>query len=439
MREIFTDYINELLELNQISWDAGFVLAISGGVDSMVLLDNMRVPYYDQVVAHVNYNLRPDSYLEVEMLKAYCEEWELELEILEVPKSHWDHFEGNIQEEARRLRYDFFQKLKIKHQFQYIVTAHHAGDAQESFFINLMRGSGLDGISGWDVVKGDRFRPLLEFSKEEIVAHAIQYKIEWCEDSSNQTPKYLRNRIRNELFPLMMDIDPRKGAGLQRTIQHMRTAKDALTWAYEFWKTHQIEEITNGYRITWASQREVFFVAKFLSDFVRLHPNEVYDLMDGLQSRVAITYGDCKIQRIQNGLLLYPNLKLAPPVNMELRSFSFGFAGTFMYFEFETSEDPIEFEPDTLYLDADLLPDVMHLRSIAPGDRFQPLGLVGTKKVNDYLSDRKVGHMEKQKTLVLWAHQKIVAVLPYQIDDAFRVSSQTRKFLIIKKYLPQTK
>lgn len=448
-RVIGVDHVYNILDEHGIKWDAGFVLAISGGVDSMVLFDIMSVPVFRQVVAHVNYNLRSDSHKEVQLLQAMCDDADnLELRVLEVPKSHWENFKGNVQVEARRLRYEFFEQLKTEYRLEYIITAHHADDALESFFINLLRGSGLAGITGWEVVKENRIRPLLDFTKKEILEYAKNCKLQWFEDNTNSTPKYMRNRLRNEALPLLMDIDPRQGAGLHRTIKHMRTAQNALNWAYDFWKQHQVEVISDGFSIKWASEKEQYFVARFLSDYVYIHPDELFNFMYWTHSNVAITIGECKLQRISHGVLLFPNYRLAPPIDIELVKYSMGYNGTYVHFDFWTDEFmthlydkyPFHEHPkDTLFLDADLLPDTMRLRSITPEDRFQPLGMEGTKRVTDFLSDRKVGHMEKQKSLVLWAHQKIAAVLPHQIDNAFRVTPESRNILVITKNLSYTK
>lgn len=427
------------MDEQEISFETGFLLAISGGVDSIVLVNIFGATGAQGIVAHVNYNLRADSGLDAELVRKASADKDLHCIVEEIPASHWVNFKGNIQVEARRLRYAFFEKLQLQYGLSVLVTAHHADDATESFFINLLRGSGIAGLSGWDIFKNQRFRPLLEFSKAEIVAYAQKWKLEWNEDSSNSTAKYLRNRLRNELIPLLVEMDPREGAGIKRTMAHIRTTQDALSTAYDDWREKAVTPIANGFAVTWKSFKEQYFVNAFLAHYGHVHPNELYLFMGLDGRRFFINVGEGKAERTENGMLFYPNFKLLPPVNLvfEKHYFSDDVYGYFQFNLLERGRRPQTFD-GSIYLDFDLLPNEMSLRSIAAGDRFQPLGMSGTKKVNDYLSDKKVGHLEKQKTLVLWAHQKIAAVLPYQIDEAFRLTAGTKHVLQIKTFSHST-
>lgn len=190
-----------------------FLLAVSGGVDSMVLLyliSNFKSQISNSfVVAHINYKLRgKDSDLDQKLVEEFCENHQIKLHIYQVSEKDQKPENASIQLWARELRYRFFREIQERENLKYLITAHHLNDQLETFFINLSRGSGITGLSGIPTNENQILRPLLPFSKEEIYAFAKENDIPFREDISNAKNDYLRNKIRNTIIPHFLDLTP---------------------------------------------------------------------------------------------------------------------------------------------------------------------------------------------------------------------------------------
>ncbi len=187
--------------------DKKYLLAVSGGADSMVLAYLFKVSGLKFDVALINYRLRgEDSDLDEKLVKNFCENHQIKLHLYQVSENDQKP-EGSIQLWARNLRYDYFFKVLEEKNLDFIVTAHHLNDDLETFLINLSRGSGIKGLSGIPANENQILRPFLSFSKEEIYDFAKENNIEFREDLSNQKNDYLRNKIRNEIVPELKQIN----------------------------------------------------------------------------------------------------------------------------------------------------------------------------------------------------------------------------------------
>ena len=186
------------------------LIAISGGLDSVVLTHLFSELKYDISLAHCNFNLRgTESDLDTKFVNNLSQKSynQIFINYFETEKYAKEH-KLSTQISARDLRYHWFQELAIEHQFDYILTAHHSDDNLETFLINLTRGTGLDGFTGIPAINENIVRPLLPFSREEILKYAIENKIEWREDASNASTKYIRNKIRHQVIPVLKEINP---------------------------------------------------------------------------------------------------------------------------------------------------------------------------------------------------------------------------------------
>ena len=207
MLQKFQNHINLNLPFLQ---GKKLLLATSGGIDSMVLLHLCHKLKLDIRVAHCNFQLRGDESEEDEkFVKAQCEKLDVLLFINHFDtKKFAEKQKLSIQVVARNLRYDWFNTLLINNDYDYILTAHHLDDSLETFLINFTRGSGLDGLTGIPKQNGNVIRPLLPFSRKEIENFAKENNIKWREDSSNASDKYLRNKLRHEVIPILKELNP---------------------------------------------------------------------------------------------------------------------------------------------------------------------------------------------------------------------------------------
>ena len=203
-------FITKLKMLN-ISKSSRILLALSGGVDSMVLMNLLKRGGFDFSIAHGNFCLRgKESDADQNFIEQVSVSEKNNVFIKRFrTKKYAKENKISIQMAARKLRYDWFQMIKEKYRFDYIMTAHHSDDAIETFLINLMRGTGFLGLHGIKEINADIIRPLLHFSKKDFVQYAQDYNIDYREDRSNMDNKYVRNKIRNKLIPLMQEINPK--------------------------------------------------------------------------------------------------------------------------------------------------------------------------------------------------------------------------------------
>ena len=211
----FNNFKENLEVLGEDIFSKKFLLAVSGGADSMVLSHLFRFFDFSQndkdlefQVAHVNYHFRgEDSNLDQKLVEDFCKKNKIKFHLKDVSEQEKTQMKS-LQNWARELRYDFFFKILEQENLDYIVTAHHLNDELETFFINLSRGSGIKGLSGIPKNENRILRPLLKFTKNEIYAFAKENSIDFREDKSNEKDDYLRNKIRNQLTPKIVEIFP---------------------------------------------------------------------------------------------------------------------------------------------------------------------------------------------------------------------------------------
>lgn len=209
--------------------DKNFLLAISGGLDSMVLLHLFRLSGLKFQVAHINYQLRGiSSNKDSELVEKICNKYNIKVHIKKIDKLLFNESNLSVQMIARNIRYDFFVNLCDSHSLDFICTGHHQDDQVETFFIKLFRSSGLKGLSGMKILDNKIFHPLLNFSKKELLIFARKEKIVWREDKSNTKNIYLRNKIRNQFIPMIESIFPNYKASIINSMLFIRDAQNIL-------------------------------------------------------------------------------------------------------------------------------------------------------------------------------------------------------------------
>lgn len=215
LERLFADYRN-----------TKFLLAISGGADSMVLLDLFKDSKLKFEVAHINYQLRgEDSDKDQELVEKICEQNNIHFHLYQV--SEMDNKPKNsIQDWARIIRYNFFRKIQQERSLNFIVTAHHLNDQLETFIIHLSKASGIKGLTGIPANENNILRPLLSFSKEEIYDFVKENNIEFREDLSNQKNDYLRNKIRNEIVPKLLEVNENFLDNFGKSISYLNQTKN---------------------------------------------------------------------------------------------------------------------------------------------------------------------------------------------------------------------
>jgi tRNA(Ile)-lysidine synthase len=431
------------------------VVAVSGGVDSTVLLDLLNQVSikngFELYVAHFNHKLRGEASDQDELfVQNLAQHYGLQCyrssgKVKEYSKKN----AMSIESAARQLRYNFFEKTTRTIKADFIATAHTSDDNIETFFINLIRGSGLTGLSGIpkvrQLVKNVRIiRPLLAFTKNDLINYAKIRKLSWREDESNNWLEFTRNKVRHNLIPF-----------LENEFNHSIT--------------------TNIARVTTFLQGADEFISKFIEDFylnliespeenkVMLHIPKLNTYNTYLQGEIishllkknfeisqvnfiqidriialknAETGSIVEINKFitcykDRNYLLFTKNKIPLKVDEIIEKISTTIINNYTIKLEEVKLNQVKFTDDgnVEYFDYDKLPLTLKIRSWNEGDTFQPLGMEGTKKISDFLIDKKVSNFDKNFIYVLSTNTDIVWVIGYQINEKYKLTKETKRVI----------
>lgn len=440
--EAFEQYIedNRLL-----APDDRVLLTVSGGVDSMVMLRLFARSGYRIGVAHCNFRLRGAESDEDEVLVAD------ETARLGVPcynrrfdtLAEMERTGESMEMAARRLRYAWFEELCREHGYTSVTVAHHADDSIETFFINLLRGTGLRGLTGISTQAGRIVRPLMFASRKEILEYAVAEKIPFREDSSNRSTKYLRNKIRLGLIPRIREINPKFTALMQRNIGHLTDAQLFIDHGIERIRREAVVEHDGIHtirldRIDPAFPR-AFVIYELLSSAYGFKGDVIDALCRALDQQATGKrfYAREHVAHVDRGTIVITPIPdddecLIPVEQGAARSYCGNAVLYYEYLDIDTIED-FGVPEQIAQVDADKLHYPLALRRWQEGDWFIPFGMTGRKKVSDFLTDAKVSPAEKQRQFVLLSGEEIVWIVGRRIDDRYRLTDRTENVLRITK------
>jgi len=416
------------------------LLAVSGGIDSMVLLQILSQTGIKLAVAHCNFQLRgKESDEDESFVTQNCKKLNIKYFTKSFDTRGYAGSKGiSIQMAARELRYMWFEEIRMKYSIDHIAVAHNNNDSIETFFINLIRGTGLNGLTGIKAKAGRVIRPLLFASREMIVKYAEEHNIPFREDSSNRESKYARNRIRNEIIPLMEDLNPSSQRAISETISrlndvsilyndHISLTKERLFKHFDAHIEIQIDELS-GLK---PSGAYIFDLFKGFG----IGPSQAKNFEDLLRSEsgkqfLTLTH---RILRDRNKLII-EELKWNKATKIEINSEEDLLNGeTFLTAKILTPDEFIpRDDPAIEYFDADLLKYPIRIRNWRAGDYFYPFGMQGRKKLSDLFIDSKIPVNIKEKCLVMESDGSIIWVIGVRSDNRFRVGDSTSKILELR-------
>lgn len=440
--EAFEQYIKENALLTH---DDRILLTVSGGVDSMVMLSLFTRCGYRVGVAHCNFQLRGAESEEDEVLVA-DEAARLGVECYNKrfdTLAEMERTGESMEMAARRLRYAWFEELRCEHGYTAVAVAHHADDSIETFFINLLRGTGLRGLTGISQQTGRVVRPLMFASRKEILEFAVANRIPYREDSSNRSTKYLRNKIRLGLVPRIREINPEFTSLMQRNIGRLTDAQRFIAHSIERIRREVVTtedgiDTLRPDRIDPAFPRG-FVIYELLSSAYGFKGDVVDALCRALDQGATGRrfYSRERTAYIDRGRIVVAPTADDDPCLCEVeRQASRSYCGNaVLYYEYTDIDTIKEFGvPEQIaQVDADKLQYPLTLRRWQEGDWFVPFGMTGRKKVSDFLTDAKVSAAEKQRQFVLLSGDDIVWLVGRRIDDRYRLTEETENVLRIIK------
>lgn len=434
------NFQNQLKNIVDSPENRSYLLAVSGGADSMVLAHCFNDLGIHFQIAHINYKLRgEDSDLDQKTVADFCERNHIKFHLYKVSEKDLKP-EHSIQLWARELRYKFFRNVQREENLEFLVTAHHLNDQLETFIINLSKAAGINGLSGIPANDNHILRPLLNFTKEEIYEFAEENNIEYREDLSNKKNDYLRNKIRNEIVPKLQETNDHFLENFKKSSSYLNQTKDFVQ--------QQIQEIENR-------------ISVFNKEYKVLSKNKLNEESDFVKFEILKKYGFNqeeeipKIFKAENGssffskdyllIVNYDELILSKKTEDGKWKFEKHSDDEILLMEnFDFSENQITVNLENIIeiesinnsfeweFDAEKLRFPLRLRRQKKGDQFYPMGFSGKKKVSKFFRDEKISILARQKIWLLTdGEDSVLGIVPFRQDRRNSKNENTQNILKI--------
>jgi tRNA(Ile)-lysidine synthase len=409
------------------------LIAVSGGVDSVVLSHLCKKANLNISLAHCNFQLRGeesegDEVFVMELADAL--EVEVFIEGFET-EAYARNKKISVQMAARELRYHWFEELRETLNFDYIFTAHHANDSLETILINLVRGTGLEGLTGIPEQNGYILRPLLPFTRTVIEDYAQLSNLQWREDSSNSSAKYLRNKIRQEIIPRLQELNPQLLESFDSTRKYLQQSSDLIEDYISALFPRIAKEESFGYSFNIKMLKTIPHLRAVLYELFKSFGftewNDVYNLLEAQPGKIVYSKTHRLIKDRENLLLTiipetvereYEILAEEDVIMLPI--------GTF---HFEEVKQVLGTGKNVIYLDQNKLQFPLTVRKWEEGDIFYPFGMKGKKKLSKFFKDEKLSLPQKENCWLLCSGEEIVWVIGHRPDERFGVDEETSSIL----------
>jgi|TARA_R100000479_G_scaffold33554_2_gene13929 tRNA(Ile)-lysidine synthase len=411
------------------------LIACSGGVDSVVLSFLLKKSGFKIGLAHCNFSLRGK---ESDGDETFVVDWADRLSIpvftetFDTKEFAKDH-KLSTQMAARELRYQWFAEILKDFEYDYIATGHHADDDLETLLINLSRGSGLQGLMGIPAINKTVIRPLLPFSRSEIVASAKENKLQWREDSSNASTDYLRNKLRHDVIPNYKNATEGVLQNVRKTQKFLKDSQNLIEDYMALVYKLAVTENFDGYALHINKLQELPHTKAVL--YQLLHPFGFTDWP--IVSELLEAQSGKQVFSATHRLVKDRNVLLLTEITSEKKNDEISIKKGIKKIEFPLQ---MEFNPidkigyvdnSVIYIDKDKIQYPLKLRRWRKGDTFQPFGMKGKKKLSKFFKDEKVSLLAKEKVWLLCSNSEIIWVIGHRADERFKVTSSTTNILKI--------
>ena len=465
MHKLLAQKIEELRRLIGDTRSASFLLAVSGGMDSMCMADMFlnEVGADSFAVAHCNFHLRgAESDGDEALVKAWADSNGVRMHRVDFDTVTYAREQGqSIEMAARELRYGWFGQLCDEFGYDVVVVAHNANDNAETLMLNLLRGTGLNGLHGMATVSGNIFRPLLEVTRKQIEGYVLAHRVPYRDDSTNFESEYKRNKIRNEVFPVFEKVNPSFVKTLNREIGYFAEAGSIV----EDWCRAQMPNVVSYPESSpchpersegsvsisipsLLSTKNWRYLLYYILQPYGFNSATLEALEDLLESDRTVS-GKCfessthTLRTERDKMIVLRNV-----IHDVIRDLSIAVhdPGIYTLNGVRWQVKVVERTPDfilkqpvgTIIMDADKMAFPFVCRGWRQGDWFVPFGLKGRKKVSDFFADLKFTQAQKSRTLMIAdcgensaENQRIAGVLGYRIDDRYKVDASTKNIIVI--------
>jgi len=425
-------FLKFIIEKNLFEKDTPVIAAVSGGIDSITLCTLLKKGGFNFAIAHCNFQLRgEESEQDYLFVKAFAQQNDIPFFSKRFETKKFAHSEKiSIQMAARDLRYQWFDELLASGVYERTVTAHHKSDLAETILLNLVRGTGLAGLHGIKAKNGSLVRPLLFAEREDIANYAKENTLTWREDSSNLSTKYQRNYIRHKVIPLLKQLNPSFEETLNATAQKIKSAENML----EAHINKIIEKVFDKKKgeidlVALKKEQEPdFIIYKLLKPF-GFNFSQCSKIMQAIESGKHFESASHSLFFNRGNLILKEKKPvILEPVEIQEGTTAISMGTISLSIKtIEAKVYTIKKEKAIGAFDYEKLSFPLELKVWEKGDRFHPLGMKQSKKVSDFLIDRKMPLPEKEMQLILKNKSDIIWVVGQRIDERFKVNTATKK------------
>ena len=442
MADSFSNKIKEFINRNNLLADeATVVLGVSGGADSTALLIVLQKLGYSIHAVHCNFHLRgAESDRDEKFVADLCKKFGVEFEVCHYDTAQYATNHGiSIEMAARELRYADFERIMNERHADAVCIAHHRDDSVETVLLNLIRGTGLKGLTGIKPRNGNIIRPLLCVSRLEIEDWLQEIGQTYITDSTNLETDYTRNKIRLELLPMMRNINPSVDGSIDLTAQHLQQAYTFYAQAIGQARKDVVSTDGDTISISIEKLRHTASVQGLLFEILSplgFNDAQISDIAGSLDSQPGTQFRSATHQVIKERdfFTVSPvtcsefnpiTVNIKPDVTVQLPD------GRTLVITAAPAGTPISKDPSVATFDAALIKGPLVIRTWKDGDWFIPYGMKGRKLVSDYLTDCKVSTSERKGQLVITCGQDIIWLLARRPDNRFRITDKTSKQLIL--------
>ena len=428
------------------------LIAISGGIDSVVLTQLFYKLNFSISLAHCNFSLRgKESNKDEQFVKDLGDKLQIPTFTIKFETDKYATEKGiSTQMAARDLRYSWFQEIIKENNIDFVLTAHQKDDVIETFLINLTRGTGLDGLTGIPEINGNIVRPMLPFTRNNILVYATKKKFEWREDSSNSSIKYVRNKIRIKVVPVLKELNPSLLDTFQNTLENLKGSQQIIKDRIENIKQKVIRIHNNEFHFNVSELKKLsnpkIYLFELLNEYGFTEWDDITNLLDAqsgkqvfskthrlLKNRGTLILSDFNAEIAENSTFQISEntLEIKEPIPLKFETITIPFDTKNN--QNKILEALIFDDNTTISIDFNKIKFPLIIRKWQKGDYFYPIGLNGKKKLSKYFKDEKFSLLEKENSWLLCSENEIVWVIGKRLDDRFKVTKYSSKILKIQK------
>lgn len=418
--------------------DEKVIVGVSGGADSVALLDILFKLGYNCIVAHCNFHLRDEeSNRDARFVENLCKKYNLTYNSIDFDTVGYASGKNiSIEMAARELRYNWFEELRIKNNAAYIAVAHHQDDSIETIILNLTRGTGIRGLTGISAKNGYIIRPFLNVSRNEIEDYIAQNGLSYITDRTNLEDIYTRNKIRLNIIPLLEAINPSVKDAITRTANHLQQVENIYNQYIHSAQSNVMSghEIDINLLLQYQEPKAILFEILSGYGFNSSTVDDLYNVINDQSGKTFYSSTNYKLLKDREKLIIKKiesssdnsvytidegNTIVTSPIRLKVETID------------KDDNFKLEKNKHKLYLDAKKITFPLTIRHWKQGDWFIPFGMKGKKKISDYFTDNKISLFEKEDTWLLCSGENIIWIIGHRSDNRYKITPSTQTVLEI--------